>query len=145
MENVKLIIGKEYVPNITPLFDSAKNTLDIVAYDFRLYPDQIGGLPFQLLESLKSALRRGVKIRIITMRLESCEPLKALGFSAKHWQTGKTLHAKFFVADNSIAVLGSHNYTNNALTLNHEVSVIVNCAAFAAELQNYFNDLWSSS
>ncbi len=143
MENVKLIIGKEYVTNIAPILDSAKNNIDIVVFDFRLYPDQVGSAPFKLLETLKAAQRRGVKIRILTMRLESVGVLKQLGFMARHWQGGKTLHSKFFIVDGKTAVLGSHNWTMNALTLNYETSVICESCAAVNLLQNFFESLWS--
>lgn len=143
MENVKLILGKQYVKEIEPLFAAATSSLCIVVFDFRIYPDQVGSQPFRLLEAIKAASRRGVNVRILTMRLESVQELKNLGLKIKHWQGGKTLHAKFFVVDSKFAVLGSHNYTMNALTLNHEASVLVNSETFAAEMQRYFDDLWA--
>ncbi len=143
MENVTLILGKQYVPAIEKIFATANTSLCIVVFDFRIYPDQVGSQPFRLLEAIKSASRRGVDVRILTMRLESVQELKNLGLKIKHWQGGKTLHAKFFVVDSKVAVLGSHNYTMNALTLNHEASVLIQSESFAAEMQKYFEDLWT--
>ena len=36
------IIGAEFVKKVIPIIKTAKNTIDIIVYDWRWYPDQIG-------------------------------------------------------------------------------------------------------
>ena len=46
------------------------------------------------------------------------------------------------IIDNEIAILGSHNYTMSAFTINYEVSVIIQDKEVVNRLKTYFENLW---
>ena len=46
------------------------------------------------------------------------------------------------IIDDKILVLGSHNYTQNAFTLNQEISVILSDVCELSPYINFFNHLF---
>ena len=42
MTQTKTIIGKEFGPKVIPLIKQARKSIDIIVFDWRWYPDQIG-------------------------------------------------------------------------------------------------------
>jgi len=52
------------------------------------------------------------------------------------------MHTKLMLIDNEIAILGSHNYTMNAFTINYEVSVIIREKEVIERLKQYFDNIW---
>jgi phosphatidylserine/phosphatidylglycerophosphate/cardiolipin synthase-like enzyme len=57
----------------------------------------------------------------------------------------KTTHAKSMVVDGHLVLLGSTNWTYNALTSNNEVSVLIRSEEVARELTDYFNRVKATS
>lgn len=137
------IIGKSYAKEVCELLDLAKNSIEVLMYDWRWYKSDFSCDVSLVNSALVRAVRRGVKIRAITNRNDITEQLVLLGIEAKPWGKSKAMHAKVFVVDSLYCVLGSHNLTENAMGLNIEVSVKVLDETVANQLTNYFNSLWS--
>lgn len=99
--------------------------------------------------ALKKAYDRGVKIRILTDRLQASNKsskvreLYNYGINIRVHSKFKIEHNKFAVFDNKIASSGSYNWTNPASDKNSE-----NCIFFirnkqaVREFQDRFNYLW---
>jgi len=103
----------------------------------------------QMAELLGKTVARGVRVRVV---LESSNRAADDVVQTNH-HTGKLLrdlgvevvfddpqrrsHGKFVVVDRRIAFVGSHNWTDASLRLNHEVSVRVDDPALARELLAY--------
>jgi len=136
------IIGKEFANAVVPLIKRAKKNIDIIVFDWRWYPDQIGSEIQRFNHALIMARRKSVKIRAITNPFRTIAILSKLGIKIKKPITRGLIHTKLMVIDNKTAILGSHNYTMNAFTINYEVSVIINEEKSVERLQQYFNNLW---
>lgn len=54
----------------------------------------------------------------------------------------KDLHAKLFVFDRNVAILGSTNLTHAALRRNHELGVVITHQQSVQRCSRYFDDLW---
>jgi len=67
------------------------------------------------------------------------------GCKARRPETPKLIHSKMMIIDGEILVIGSHNYTQSAFTMNHEVSLIYRPDEPNAlvEFEHYFFILWS--
>ena len=142
MEN-QTIIGSQYPEKVGRLIDTAKNSIDILMFDWRWYKNDPSH-PLQIFnQKMVRAVRRGVRIRTITNYAELVDTLNILGFYAKKWDKKSMLHSKLMIIDNEIVVSGSHNFTGNAFTANLETSVIFHEEALAQNFTNYFNNLWS--
>jgi len=141
MQN-ETIIGKEYPEKVGKLIENAKSSIDILMFDWRWYKDDMAH-PLQIFnQKLVRAVRRGVKIRVITNFTELVDMLNTLGFDAKVWSKANLLHSKLLIIDNEIVVSGSHNLTGNAFCSNIEISNIIYGEALAYTYKNYFNNLW---
>ena len=144
MENLQTIpvIGKEFADKIIPLVEQSKKSIDIIVYDWKWYPDQIGSGIQRFNNTIITAAKKGKRVRVITTSPYIDKILSGLNIKTKRWTSRKTLHTKLTLIDGRIAILGSHNYTMNAFTINYEVSVIIQDEAVVKRLNQYFENLW---
>ena len=142
MGKTTTIIGKEFADKIIPLIEQAKKSIDIIVYDWKWYPDQVGSAIQRFNNAIINAAKKGKQVRVITTSPYIDNILSELDIKTKKWSSRKTLHTKLTLIDNKIAILGSHNYTMNAFTINYEVSVIIQDEATVKRLNQYFNNLW---
>lgn len=102
-----------------------------------------------IVSALKKAHDRGVKVKILTDRLQASgrsskvRELYDYGVNIRVHSKHKIEHNKFAVFDNNVAMTGSYNWTNPATDKNSE-----NCVFFFREraaiekYQNRFEYLW---
>ena len=138
----KTIIGREFPKKVTPLIKAAKNTIDIIVYDWRWYPNEIGS-EIQLFNyEIVRAIQRGVKVKVLLNNNIIEATLKKAGAEIKQLKSEKTVHSKMMIIDDALAILGSHNYTKNAFELNHETSIIIDDIEAVENFKKYFADLF---
>lgn len=139
---MEAIIGKEFPKKIIPLIEGSTQTIDIVVFDWRWYPNEPAN-PVQLFnQSLVRAVRRGVKVRAIVNNDEVLETLKSCGVLAKRLFAKSLLHAKLMIIDQKIVIIGSHNYTQSAFTMNCEISAMFSDLEAATQFLDFFESLW---
>lgn len=138
----ELIIGSEYAKKVIPLIKEAKQTIAIIVFDWRWYPDYVGYPIHHFNLEVLQAAKRGVKVCAITNYKEITELLAKSQIQCKHLLHNKLVHTKMVVIDGKIAVVGSHNFTHSAFSHNHEISVIMHDPEIAQELLRFFNHLW---
>ncbi len=132
------VIGKDFPKKIIPLIDSAKQSINIVVYDWRWYPNDPGCAVQIFNQSLVRASRRGVKIKAIVNNDGIVEILKSLEINARRVVLKNIIHAKLMIIDDNIVILGSHNYSQNAFTLNQEISVILSVPEKDHDFSRFF-------
>jgi len=122
---IESIVGKEFPAKVIPLIDNAHHSIRIIVFDWRWYPNDPAN-PVQLFnQAIIRAVRRGVRVSIVTNVPEVANILKQNGCIVNKPISDKLIHAKMMLIDSDILVIGSHNYTQNAFTMNFEVSVII--------------------
>ena len=137
-----LVIGKEFPAKVIPLIDRAKSEIRIIVFDWRWYPNDPSN-PVQLFnQALVRASRRGVSVSVITNSNDIVSILCDLGIKAKKPSTANLIHVKLMLLDNELLVIGSHNYTQSAFTMNYEVSLIVAGAFDTKRLTDFFGSLF---
>ena len=141
-KKIETIIGKQFANKVIPLVRNSKKSIDILVYDWRWYPNQIGSAIQRFNNEIVTAKTRGKRIRVIANSPTLVDVLKRLNFEAKKNISQRKLHTKLMIIDSKIVVLGSHNYTMNAFTINHEVSVKIEDERTVAKLKLYFENLW---
>lgn len=143
--NVSVLIGKEYHRRAIQLFNSAKETVDVIIYrwDFSLERPNLATTAFTT--ALLACVLRGVRVRVLCGSPVLVSRLRGFGVSAKVCLPGKLTHAKLLIADSFTTLVGSHNFTQSAFTLNIEVSLAVQDASVASDLHGYFLRLWDQS
>lgn len=139
---IDLIFGQEFSKKVIPLIDSAQHTIKIIVFDWRWYPMDPSN-PVQLFnQAFVRAKNRGVKIEVISNTEETLRTLKSLGIDAKRPSIKNLIHAKMMLIDGKTLIIGSHNYTQSAFTMNYEVSIIIENFEKADAVNQFFNNLF---
>lgn len=142
MLDIQTIIGADFPKKVIPAIDQAKASIEIIIFDWRWYPSD-GSCPAQIFnQAIVRAARRGVKVRVVANNDDICQTLRGVGCEAKRLINKKLVHAKMMLIDKKLCVLGSHNYTQNAFTMNCELSVLMTSDELFADFSNYFDNLW---
>ena len=140
---MEAIIGKQFPGVVIPLIDKSKSSIKIVVFDWRWYPNEPGN-PCQLFnQSIVRAVRRGVDVRVVANNDEIVQILQSVGVYAKKLLTKNLVHAKIIIIDEKIVILGSHNYTQSAFTMNFEISAVQDDADCAKQFLQFFNSLFN--
>ena len=137
-----IFIGAQFVDGVVPLIHSAQHSIDIVVFDWRLYPQQPESPAGLLLHALQNAHDRGVEVRVITSNEAVAAQLRQYGFKVERLYFPRLVHAKVMIFDGLRAVLGSHNYTQAAFSQNIEVSALIDLGSVDNELTRWFTNLW---
>ena len=149
VKNMELLQDQGYFPEVLRLINSAQNSVRVCMFQAVFYPLQSDSPSNQLLNALIAAHRRGVKVEVVLdnggslgevakSNTETASLLKKAGVEVFFDSEEVTTHTKFLVIDNSIAVLGSTNWTYHALAKNHELSAVVYSPEAARRMNDYF-------
>ncbi len=142
MPQIESVIGSDFPKKIIPLIQAAKNSIKIVVFDWRWYPNEPGN-PVQLFNhAVLTAKNRGVTIKVITNIKEVVNLLNQQGCQAKYPESKQLVHAKIMIVDDKHLVIGSHNYTQSAFTMNREASVIIRDFSDIGPFLDFFNNLF---
>ena len=106
----------------------------------------------KVFKELKSAAKRGVKIRLIVNRgllksdLSARHRLVTLarkdGVKIKKWTKNGKLHMKLLIVDGDRVLTGSYNWTNSARGKNTELLLRFKGSKHGEEFTRVFEDLW---
>lgn len=141
-QNNKIIIGLDYRKTLIPYINQAQQSIKILMYDWRWYSQDTSCDVSLINNALLQAHRKGVYVQAITNNDIAKNELSTLKIDARQWNKSKSMHAKVIIIDDKIAILGSHNLTQNAMGLNIEVSCVLENEILAKQLSDYFNLLW---
>ena len=140
---IELINGSEFPDKVIPLIDNAKESIFIINYDWRWYPNDPACEVQLFNQSFVRALNRGVGVFAVLHHANIVNTLKQLGASAKTLATSRLVHAKIILIDENILIIGSHNLTQYAFTKNFELSVIIKDDFDFKQILKYFDNLWT--
>jgi len=141
---MEAIIGKQFPQKVIPLIENAKQSIKIVVFDWRWYPNDPAN-PVQLFnQALIRAKRRGVDVKVITNVAYVRDILRSNQIDAKKPSTTKLIHSKMIIIDDKILIIGSHNYTQSAFTMNHEASIMIEGEGQLLDFIEYFYNLFKN-
>lgn len=148
------LINENYYPALINEIENANYNIDIVLYEFKWYDNNNSVV--QLRDLLARRASEGIEIRIILDQSKWYGQITDL--SKENNKTGNwlaergvlvkmdsekvTTHDKLVIIDNSIVLVGSHNWGSSALTKNNEASVMIKSKEIAEYYENYFEYLW---
>ena len=124
---------------VIKLINGANESIDIAVYSIN---------NLNIIEQLLNAKDRGVKIRILTDRLQAfgksskVKLLHDIGFDIKIHSKDRIMHHKFAIFDNQKAVEGSFNWTYSAANKNAEDCNIFDDERDIQTLNKRFKKLW---
>ena len=140
--NAKITFSKECESEVVKLINESQETIDIAVYSINNE---------NILNALYEARERGVKIKILTDRLQAfgksskVGQLNDDGFEIKVHSKYRIMHHKFAIFDNNKAVEGSFNWTYSASNKNAEDCNIFDTISDAENikiLRERFDYLW---
>jgi len=151
-----ILIGKNYLKTAIPLIDNAKTNIDILMYQWGYYSSPVKCTIQQITLAIKSAIIRGVTVRILIhagspadgLRRKNSETMSHLGSwgaNVKWYKKSGTMHSKLLLIDKTLAICGSHNYSKKSMSGNIETSVLVEGSGEIRPFLDYFDILWGQN
>lgn len=151
--------SRRHVERIAEQLDRAQFSIDLAMYVLN---------SFEIVASLKAALKRGVKVRLIGHKKsgpidEEIKSLVELGMRLRFPDSIKLMHHKYCLIDGcdrvtkllseknrqyrsprttSVAICGSLNWTNGGFGANWENFIITSNTLINSELELEFNRMW---
>lgn len=141
---MEAVVGSDFPNKLIPLINEAKQTIKIIVFDWRWYPNDIGSACQLFNFSIVNACKRGVKVSVMTNADEVLKTLKTNGIDVKKPNSKRLLHSKLMIIDDQFLIIGSHNYTQSAFTMNQEISVILKGKKAFDRFAQYFDNVWQS-
>lgn len=141
--DLSVISGSQFPKIVIPLIESAKNSIDIIVFDWRWYPQDPGAICQLFNQAILRASKRKVKIRAIVNNNYIVNLLNNNGVLAKKLLTARLVHSKLMIIDNQIVITGSHNYTQSAFQMNLELSVVLSDVVDVSAFSSFFDNLWN--
>ena len=143
----------QYLPLLVGLIRSASECIDVCCYEWGWFGGQRQGTAQDINREICTASKRGVRVRVLLhneppgrvlgkINRKTAGMLRRYGVDVRLGGTAKTLHAKLWVFDGSKAVVGSHNMSRRALTINAEAGVLVDEPREVEKVRAYFERLW---
>lgn len=131
--------GDQCCQRLISFLNSARKTLDLCV--FTITDDRIA-------RPICDAHRRGVKVRIVSDDEKSgdlgsdIEEFRRAGIPVKLDSSPAHMHHKFALADGSLVLTGSYNWTRSASMNNQENFIVSNDARLVAAFMREFEKLW---
>lgn len=149
--NLEFLPDRDYYSKLLELLNNTNRSVYIIMYVVKYDPKETQDPVNVILRKLVELHLRGVNVKIIiddeTLNNypETIEYLLANNIPVKLDESkNKVTHAKIVVIDEEIVLIGSHNWTESALSYNHETSLLVQSRDLAKQVINYFNSIWNS-
>lgn len=136
------IIAQQYPRIVIPLLEAARDSVRIIVFDWRWYPTVSGSSVSQFNAAVVAAAKRGVDVRALVNNDGVSERLKSHGIQSRRLHSKKMLHTKMILLDDTLLVIGSHNFTQHGFSMNEEASVLVQLAESENDFVKYFEALW---
>ncbi len=140
---VKVLNDREYYEELIKWIDRANKSIHVIMYIYKTDTDTIEFIT----EKIIVAARRGVEVKIV---LEGSQDVNDLAYNrlmrnkvqVKYDSRAHTTHSKLIIIDGYIVMVGSHNWTKSAMTVNHESSVLIISESIGEQEEKYFNEVW---
>jgi len=150
--NTRLLLNRDYFPEVKKIINDSNRSIKMIMFEASYYKKFKNSPSNQLIDALIKAKKRGVDVEVIldvrqksdrtTKRnLETGKRLTNAGVEVIFDTEQITTHSKLLIIDEKIVVIGSTNWTYNALTSNHESSIVFDSRGTAIELMEFFEKI----
>ena len=151
---VKPLNDSAYFKTVYSLISNAQRSVYVIMYHtiyYEKYPDSLSN---RLVKSLVAARKRGVDVSVIMDRMgeerktqgspdneDVAKILSAGGVKVYMDDKKVTTHSKLLVVDSRFTVVGSTNWSYQALNQNNETNALIDSEQVAKEYIKYFEDI----
>lgn len=155
VQNIELLMGGDYEQRISQTIAETNASIDICVYQASANWAQNGVARTLLFEKLLALPSQGRTCRMVlaqplpgtaalTFNVQARADMEAAGWSVRYAPPSPLLHAKFWLIEPYITVLGSHNLSNRAVTSNLETSIMLNKPSIYNQLKTKFQEIFDS-
>ena len=146
--------GQAYLGVLIDSISKAKSSIDVIQYQWNFYIGQPNSQIQAINRAVLSKADSGIKIRallnkegreqhLMIINMKAAKYLSESGILVKFGMTFPITHAKMWIIDDDVVILGSHNLSNRSVTVNNEASILIRSREVAMEFRRYFNILWN--
>ncbi|RLE85869.1 MAG: hypothetical protein DRJ41_00330 [Thermoprotei archaeon] len=148
-EKVALLPDEDYYDIVKKLLERANKSIYVIMYVIKYDPKELDDPVNILLDTILRAKERGVKVKIITddatykSYKDTVSYMLSKGVELLLDESGGVrTHTKMVIVDEEYMVVGSHNWTESALSYNHEYSILIRSTELAKKAASYFERIW---
>jgi len=145
--------GRAFIGKLIEMVGNAKHSIDVIQYQWNFYPYKPNSKIQELNRAVLSQIYAKKKVRVMINKEGRGTHLTAINMRAKKYLSeagalvkfGRTFpitHAKLWIFDDDVIILGSHNLSTRSVTVNNESSALIRSRAVAMEYKRYFDSLW---
>ncbi len=153
MDTVRIIRNEQFVGVAQGILGMAKKRVDICTYKFEISKRTAARPLNTLIDGLYNLALNNVKIRVLLnttsartglTKINQCtaRDLTKRGIECRTFIDGRCQHAKSLVVDDSIGIIGSHNWSPRSMVANNESAVVLYGQDYWREHQEHFEKLW---
>ena len=147
---VAFLDDKEYYWEVSRIISNANKSVHVVMYVVKFDPNEPDDPVNLLLQKIVEAKNRGVEVKVLVDDPTLKSYPQTIDFLSENNVPVKldpkkdvTTHVKMVLVDGKYLFVGSHNWTESALSYNHEVTIkIFSSKDIVDEAENYFMKLW---
>lgn len=147
--NSSVLIENNYFPRLLDYLHVAQKSIFAIIYYAKIHQrrrqDDIKKLCQLLIDKHKNNVKVWIlfnfssqKNFITVANKEVARILLKSGILVKHTDTNRVTHAKLFLIDDTISILGSHNLSTRSLHSNREISIVTQVPKINKRLTEYF-------
>jgi len=145
--------GRAFIDVLIEAVGNVKYSIDVIQYQWNFYPAKPNSEMQRLNRTVLAQGEARKKVRVMlnkegrgqhlmAINMRAMKYLGEAGVVVKFGRTFPITHAKLWIFDDDVIILGSHNLSNRSVTVNNESSVLIRSRAVAMEFKRYFNSLW---
>lgn len=149
--NYTILIDKDYYNELIKWLPRANSSVYVIMFVIKYDPRDPKDPVNRILDTLINLSKKGVDVKIVVDDETKRSYPETIDYLLRHnvsikldESASRTTHTKLVIIDGKIVFFGSHNWTQSALTQNHEVSIMIMSKEVANKLTQYFNSIWSS-
>lgn len=149
--SIVFLPDKEYLGKLLQILDNANKSVYVVMYVVKYDPREVDDPVNTILEKLVELRGKGLDVKIVVddetyeSYQDTIEYLKYNNIPVKLDESrSRTTHAKIVIIDEEVVLIGSHNWTESALSNNHETTLMVYSKDLAEQVVDYFYRIWSN-
>jgi phosphatidylserine/phosphatidylglycerophosphate/cardiolipin synthase-like enzyme len=149
-----VLLGSSFLPELHKLLVSAERSIWVALFEWTWYEGQHAGSAQDISRAVAIKAKEGLDVRVLLhneamgrhlhkVNHKTAGHLRTAGAVVKFGSTGAPLHAKVWLVDSRVAVVGSHNLSVRAVRTNVEVSVVSSESEVVDVLVGWFEELWT--
>jgi len=143
------VVDRDYFPTAKKLIQGAEKSICISMFVMKR-GKKVNSFVNLLIEELKNAAKRGIKIRIFLenkkVNQSTVDFLRGIrNIEIKFDSLQKTTHNKIIIIDQNTILIGSTNWTEKSIGHANEANVVIKDKEVTEYFQEYFDRLWKDS